>query len=229
MHLSLLGNAFHAGTVAFVLGQLLFAHGFLARQVSANLFKVRTLASRSPTPNANQDRAATRVASSSTEEPASGSKDGRPKRWKPPKPEEQIVLELLRRQTHRGGDVRSVSTFGVPLRWPRQEIDPRWWNWTVVSSYAWTDGGQHINQYEMRSDLSAARWRLRVAANVGTRGLHLMDSQVCLSAIAHGRSASGALAPILERRQALSLAASFVQLSGYCSTGRNPADAPSRL
>ena len=87
---------------------------------------------------------------------------------------------------------------------------------------------EHINALEMRSDLLAVRWKLRVAGNVGTRTIHLMDSQVSLGALAHGRSASGALAPIIEKIGALSIAGSMVQHCAYTHTNENPADAGSR-
>ena len=67
-----------------------------------------------------------------------------------------------------------------------------------------------------------------MADNAGTKGLHLMDSQFYLGAIAHGRSPSGALAPVLEKIGALALGGSVVQLIDYTTTNQNPADRGSR-
>ena len=72
------------------------------------------------------------------------------------------------------------------------------------------------------------RWRLRVAANIGAVGLRLMDSQVSLGALAHGRSPSAPLAHVLERINARIIGGSYRQLLGYCRSQTNPADAPSR-
>ena len=138
-----------------------------------------------------------------------------------------MVRELLRRQTHTGGDIRPTGLLGVPMRWPRNHIEPSWWSWREVAGFQ-LQHAEHINTLELRSDLLQVRWRLKVTANVGTRGLHLMDSQVCLGALGHGRSPSASLAPVLERINALCVAGCMVQLLGYCRTETNPADAASR-
>lgn len=87
---------------------------------------------------------------------------------------------------------------------------------------------EHLNLKEGRSYLAALRWRLRVKKHIGTIGLHLMDSQVFLGAMAHGRSGSASLSKIVDRCNALVLAASYRQLLGYVETEKNPADKPSR-
>ena len=138
-----------------------------------------------------------------------------------------MVVELLRRQTHVGNDIRSTGIFGTPTRWPRNEINAEWWNWRRVTDGAWQHH-DHINELELRSDFLALRWRLRVAANVGTRALQLMDSQVCLGALSKGRSPSPNLSTMMERIAGLSLGGVIVQLLGYVSTFFNPADAGSR-
>ena len=138
-----------------------------------------------------------------------------------------MVVELLRRQTHVGNDIRSTGIFGAPTRWPRSEINAAWWNWRPVADGPWQHS-DHINALELRSDFLALRWRLRVAANVGTRALQLMDSQVSLGALARGRSPSPNLSTLMERIAGLSLGGAIVQLLGYVSTFVNPADAGSR-
>ena len=102
-----------------------------------------------------------------------------------------------------------------------------WWNWRRVTDGAWQHS-EHINALELRSDFLALRWRLRVAANVGTRALQLMDSQVSLGALVKGRSPSPNLFTMMERIAGLSLGGVIVQLLGYVSNFFNPADAGSR-
>ena len=65
-------------------------------------------------------------------------------------------------------------------------------------------------------------------AGIGTRALQLMDSQVCLGALAKGRSPSPKLSTMMERIAGLSLKGVIVQSLGYVSTLFNPADAGSR-
>ena len=138
-----------------------------------------------------------------------------------------MVVELLRRQTHVGNDIRSTGLFGIPTRWPRNEINAGWWHWRRVTDGPW-EHKDHINALELRLDFLALRWRLRVAANVGTRALQLIDSQVSLGALARGRSPSPNLFTLMERIAGLSLGGVIVQLLGYVITFFNPADDGSR-
>jgi hypothetical protein len=80
----------------------------------------------------------------------------------------------------------------------------------------------------MRAVLSSIKWRSRQADLVGQRCVHLVDSQVCMGAIAKGRSPSSDLVFVLKRINSLLLASSLTLLVSYVSTHDNPADAPSR-
>ena len=211
----LLAETFHCGVVAIFLGELFYDLGYLAQPPSSDLILPRL---------GEREKVAPRGRHATAKKPVNVARDGR---WKQPTLEEALVLELLRRQSHLGGDIRSTALTGVPTRWPRNHIPAAWWVWKEVVDFLWTHQ-EHINALELRSDLVALRWRLRVAGNVGTRGLHLLDSQVGLGVLGRGRSSSRALAPVAEKTSALSVGGCFGQLSGYVHTLQNPADAGSR-
>ena len=71
----------------------------------------------------------------------------------------------------------------------------------------------------------ALKWRVQIAGNVGTKTLHLMASQVLSATGAQERSASEALAPILETISALAIGGSIVQHCACTRTIDNPASA----
>ena len=211
---TLLGDSSHAGIVAYIFWELLHQQGLLAGEPD-----VTVVATRIPDQAEVGQRGQHRHA-----RPATAAHAGR---WGTVTKEELMVAELIRRQTHRGGDIRSTGLLGCPTRWPRNHIPANWWSWNPVLDTKFSHE-EHINALEMRSDLLALRWRLRVAGNVGTRAIHLMDSQVSLGALAHGRSPSAAVAPIIEKIGALTIGGSMVQHCAYTHTNDNPADAGSR-
>ena len=113
-----------------------------------------------------------------------------------------------------------------PSNWPLEAVDPTWWNWKTEVAYRAT--GDHINQLELRAVLAALKWRTRRPRSLHQIGLHLIDSQVCLLALAKGRSTSRPLNGLLRRVGGLKLASSRSCVYAYCKSKLNPADAPSR-
>ena len=212
---SLLGEALHCGVVAYFCAELLYAEGFLAEPPSSDLVTT------APSSREVLSRRGDHAKAKAPDQLLPGG------RWKQASVEELLVRQMLRRQTHRGGDVRSRSLLGLPMRWPRDHIPAAWWLWKPVTEFKWSFQ-EHINILEARSDFITIRWKLRVAANVGTRGMHLMDSQVSLGALSHGRSSSADLAPVIEKIGALTVGGCMVQLLCYTHTFENPADAGSR-
>ena len=138
-----------------------------------------------------------------------------------------IVKELVRRQTHKGREIRRFGPYEHPGFLPRSSLDPGWWHWRRVFGAPWKDATKHINTLELRAHLAAVQWRLRVAANVHSKGLHISDAFVVLGAVSKGRS-SARLGTLVARLNSLMLAASFTGIWAYVRTGRNPADEPSR-
>ena len=86
----------------------------------------------------------------------------------------------------------------------------------------------HINKLELRSALSALRWRARKPSRLRTRFFHFMDSQVALGVVSKARSASLDLQMVSDKINATVLSAHLRPVYGYVHTKVNPADAPSR-
>ena len=139
-----------------------------------------------------------------------------------------MVKELVRRQTHKGREVRRFGPYEHPGFLPRSSIDPGWWHWRRVFGAPWKDATEHINALELRALMAAVQWRLRVPANVHSKGLHISDSYVVLGAVSRGRSSSRRLRNLVAKLNSLMLAASFTGIWAYVRTDRNPADEPSR-
>ena len=100
------------------------------------------------------------------------------------------------------------------------------WQWQVKASFPMQ--GQHINALELQVILSALRWRTAKPEGIRRRICQLADSQVCLACLAKGRSSSFVLNHILAKVNAVVLSANLLPLWGFISSGRNPADRPSR-
>ena len=96
--------------------------------------------------------------------------------------------------------------------------------WQVSSSWKWK-GLSHINIFELASALQVVK---RVARKGGGRFVLLLDSFVALRSFAKGRSASKALAPLLRKIMALSVAFGCYGSGLFCPTRHNPSDDPTR-
>ena len=93
---------------------------------------------------------------------------------------------------------------------------------------AMVGSSEHINLLEMRAVLTALKWRFARKGWIRTRFVHLVDSQVCLHALARGRSSSRKLRRTLLRINSLLLASGAHGVWTYVHTELNPADRPSR-
>ena len=80
----------------------------------------------------------------------------------------------------------------------------------------------------MRAFLSALRWRLRAEKNLESKFLHLLDSQVSIAVLTKHRSGSRQLNRVARKVSALELASGAAPILGFCRSGDNPADEPSR-
>ena len=108
---------------------------------------------------------------------------------------------------YRGSDVRIGSGFIFnPTMWPRVSMDAQMWDWKVAASYRLKTA--HINKSELHAYLATIRWRLRKGLALRVRMLHSMDSYVCLSVAAKGRTSSRLLQKTLSQINSLLLAAS---------------------
>ena len=141
---------------------------------------------------------------------------------------EMLVKQIFRRVTHRGSDVRlDSSQLMRPDVWPRQPTDPSRWTWKLLRSWKWEHGG-HITELEMRSALTAIRWRARSASLLRTRFVLFIDNQSFLAVLVKSRSSSRKLNAVARKTAAILLCTLSRPLYAYTDTDRNPADAGSR-
>jgi len=96
--------------------------------------------------------------------------------------------------------------------------------WSVGSFWKWT-GSSHINVLEMASVVQALK---RAARRGGGRICLLVDSYVVMRSVAKGRSSSKALAPLLRKIMAISLAFGIFISIHFVPTRLNVADDPTR-
>ena len=68
----------------------------------------------------------------------------------------EIVKELVRHQTHKGGEIRRFGPYEHPGFLPRSSLDCGWWDWRRVFGAPWKDTTEHINALELRALQAAA-------------------------------------------------------------------------
>ena len=88
--------------------------------------------------------------------------------------------------------------------------------------------GMHINALELRALLATVKWLVRERKVVGMQVCHMIDSLVCFSAVAKGRTSSRPLNLILRRLNSLLIATDISLTLAYVRSKDNPADGPSR-
>ena len=120
-----------------------------------------------------------------------------------------------------------LTTASNPNIWPRIGINPEMWVWKPVVVFKFRVE-EHINILEGRTNLSMLRWRSRKARNLGSKFLHLLDSQVNIGVLTKGRSRSFSINFVTRRCNAITLAAFFHPVYAFVRSELNPADAPSR-
>jgi hypothetical protein len=203
---SLVGNSFHTGLVAYLLGDVLFQHGVLKQrpgvEIVANpLEYLKPQSSAVPLADV-YDASLTTVA--------------------------QLSHVFNNSQSHRGGEIKTLM--GPTLNKPSepQPVHPDLWKWKTVISTRWKQLGDHINVYEAQAAGLAVRWRAKDKNELNKRAVHLLDSQVSMSILAKGRTSSSRLLPVVRRFNAVLLAGHLHLLLGFVKSKQNPADRPSR-
>jgi hypothetical protein len=140
---------------------------------------------------------------------------------------QRLTEYLVTHATHRATECRAgANAFCHPNVWPMRAFPSSFFNWKVMLTYPC--GGSHINVLEMLAAFSSIKWRCRHPELLAQRFAHLLDSQVCVSALAKGRSSAPNLLYVQRRLNALLLAASLSLIAAYVGTADNPADTPSR-
>ena len=100
--------------------------------------------------------------------------------------------------------------------------------WSTIVSSPWHFNSAHINELELRSVLTSARWLSSIPTCNNTRILCLVDSAVTFYCLRKGRSSSPPLLTVLRKIAATLLASGITLLPVWIPSEYNPADAPSR-
>ena len=142
----------------------------------------------------------------------------------------QLVKKLIGLTSMKGEDLMIQSgSDPAPRHFRlRASVPGRMWKWREICGWRWMHSGEHINGLELRAILTSVKWKIWRCKRVGVRFLHLTDSLVCLHALTRGRSSSRRLRPIIMQLNSYLLAADLHPLWGYIHTSLNPADRPSR-
>eukprot|EP00438_Fugacium_kawagutii_P035919 Skav227992 [mRNA] locus=scaffold390:150806:154332:- [translate_table: standard] len=145
-------------------------------------------------------------------------------------PSQRLVQKLMGLASLKGEDLLVQSQTEAPVKFHRlrQSVPAGLWRWRTVTGWCWNDTSEHINVLELRSVLTSVRWKAEQHKQVNVRFLHLVDNLVVLHALTRGRSSSRRMRRTLMRISSYLLAAGLQATWGYVDTHQNPADKPSR-
>ena len=140
--------------------------------------------------------------------------------------EDEHLLSIVRKTSHRGTDVRLLSTQFLC----EEEIVPypalRWF-WQEILAWPWQEE-QHINVLEAQALLTYMRRKARDLSQRDQRYVHVLDSRVVTAVLAKGRSRSRRLSRIARRIMAVSIAANLYPMGLWTLSSWNFSDAASR-
>ena len=211
--LSLIGNSWNVGVVAWLVGHLVGPRGLGLNPPPQQVVELL------------EPGAGKRLQTLLARPPLQGSN----KRGDPGG-EDQLVRRMLGLVSIKGEDlmVQSGTEPAVKFQRLRAGIPGTLWKWREVAGWAWKQHTDHINVLELRAILTSVRWLVEKKHLRHAKFLHLTDSLVCLHCLSRGRSSSRKLRRTLMRINALLLGADLHAFWGYIHTSQNPADRPSR-
>ena len=145
-------------------------------------------------------------------------------------PSHQLTRKLAGLVSLKGEDLLLQSTSEIPVKYHRLRsgIPGKLWRWKTVAGWRWKGDPEHINVLEARAVLTTVRWRVMQQKQLNVRCVHLVDSLVVLHALTRGRSSSRKMRRTMMRISSYLLATGLKPLWGYINTKENPADRPSR-
>ena len=114
-----------------------------------------------------------------------------------------------------------------PDEWPRQPTAPSRWTWKFLHSWKWKHSG-YITELEMRSALTASRWRAQSLSPLRTRFVLFIDNQSSLAVLFKSRSSSRKPNAVARKAAAILLCTLSRNLCAYTGKDGNPADGGSR-
>ena len=141
---------------------------------------------------------------------------------------QQMNQHLLARVRHTGSDSRITSGQILnPKAFPRQSAQALWWEWEQVFRTRWAQAEQ-INALEIRAIYLSLLWKTLQRSVCNRRIFHLSDSYVSISILSKGRTASRKLHFIVNKINALLLAAHCILNLVHVDSSDNPTDEASR-
>ena len=203
----MIGNSFHAATVALLLAPVCCAEGLIDVRPPPQevVYRLGLTPGEVYQPGVSfrlgrglplsrfDGRSREHVAASHKE--AFAMCDPRSNEWH----QSRLFHATLRSADYRGSDVRlDTGELLRPHAWPRRSLDTARYVWYAVLAARY-QRDEHIHLLELKANLLHLRWRLRTSKKLGSRFLHLLDSQVCLGVLTKGRSSSWRLNRVLNR------------------------------
>ena len=145
-------------------------------------------------------------------------------------PNERLAAKLTGLVSLKGEDLMLQGVSEVPVKYHRLRtgVPSKLWRWKAVAGWKWQGDPEHINVLEARAVFTTIKWRVIQHRQVDIRCVHLVDSLVVLHALTRGRSSSRKMRRTIMRISAYLLASGLRPLWGYINTKENPADKPSR-
>ena len=213
IRMTLLGNSWQVGVIAWLLRQLFHIRG-LCDVISPQVLVDRMCPGSSSRLQSLLLRPS--VASSSKLERED--------------PQGILVQKLMGIVSIKGEDLllQASSEPAVKFHRLRASIPAALWKWRAITGWQWKGEREHINCLEMRAVYTTLKWWVKKRRARSCRILHLVDSLVCLHALSRGRTSSRKLRRTLMRINSLILSADLHPIWGYVHTSQNPADRPSR-
>ena len=209
--LSLIGNSWCVGVVAWLLQQLLYPLGLVKNWTLQDIVTGLT-----PGEASNLQSLMLRPPLSQGTQTFS--------------PSVHLVSKLTGLVSLKGEDLLLQSSTEVPVKYHRLRsgVPSKLWRWSTVAGWQWNGDPEHINVLEARAVLTTVKWRVWQKRQVNLRCVHLVDSLVVLHALTRGRSSSRKMRRTMMRISAHLLASGLQPTWAYVSTKDNPADRPSR-
>ena len=234
-----IGNSFHTGTVATLLGTILFHMGILPRAKGPDVLLQEFMMDNeaegyfhSEDAASTSTRADRPLGHQEEEEQLMLLESDQPDLDEARSHQElmsRLVSHFLRKVEFRGSDIRlDADVIFRPSACPRCSIDPDKWEWRHCRAFKWAKSA-HINLLELKSLLHAVQWRARRKRFHSFRTMILCDSQAVVTVVAKGRSSSRRVNHLLRRLAAHCCALNLYLLICWVDTSQNPADKASRL
>ena len=209
--LSLVGNSWSVGVVAWLLQQLLRPLGITEQLSLQNIVdelapgkspRLQSLLLRPPTTQGTQTFS----------------------------PNDRLAAKLSGLVSMKGEDLLLQSVSEIPVKYHRLRtgIPGKLWRWKAVAGWTWQGDPEHINVLEARAVFTTIKWRVMQHHQLDIRCVHLVDSLVVLHALTRGRSSSRKMRRSIMRISSYLLASGLRPVWGYINTKENPADRPSR-